>query len=448
MIHFTCFFIINSNSYDQLNKALIQKKHLDLHDFDERELSVISKLHDAGLIEETGLKAKPPQADHNKYPTSILLKITGACNVQCTYCYDYSKTRFKYRLSYNRIVQILDEVINNVDELSILFHGGEPLLRFDLIKEVVKYIQPFIRRGKKIKLGMQTNGTLFNDEIVSFIREHDVSIGLSLDSHIPVGNDHRYVRKGPTVLEKVKGVLDKYPNFLQERSGVLSVVTQRSLPFILDFSLWLQSEGIKNLSLSFLDTTGKASNMTEELVSPSEAVSLFDDFILAISKGDLVNLNFKSLTSRIDNVFTYNPQDFCYKGPCGAASDFLVLDSGGKTLTCDCIHDPYFEIDKSSHNLKDSIIGIKNRQKIFERSEWLSTESNCGTCPIFGFCGGTCVAKAIAKNGFSNSVDSIECALSKSIYPKVLNELSNINGVKPITDYYFNHKESNNLVYL
>ncbi len=202
-----------------------------------------------------------------------------------------------------------------------------------------------------------------------------------------------------------------------------------------------QEEGVGSLSLSFLDLTGRGKAMLHERLSPEEAVEVYRTFIGLIRAGDIEALALRSLTSRIGNLFTFQPRDLCHKGPCGASNEFVVLDAEGATRTCDCIYDPFFELGERTGPIPPNA-SSRPRLQIIERHDWLRTDGPvCATCPLFGLCGGTCVAKAIASNGRSDSVDPIECAVVRYIYPVLLRELASADQ-QPLINYYYRHLAS------
>lgn len=406
--------------------------------YDERR--VATQLWEAGLLNSDGRPNPATKRTQEDYPSSLLLKMTGACNIECTYCYDYDSARFKKRLEFNKIAEVIAHLLSKRDGLSILFHGGEPLLNFGAIKAVVDFALKEAGSRERLHFGVQTNGTLFTEENVAFFRDNNFSVGLSLDSNVESGNGLRVTKSPTTVLSKVNSIMQKFPGFLQERAGVLAVVSKTSLPHMADFMLWLQENDISAFSVSFLDLVGRAENLAHEKPSAEDAVSFYSAAVEMIRTGRIQKLNLKSLSSHINNFFTFQPRDFCHKGPCGAAGDFLVLDAEGSTRTCDCIYDPYFMISKNGESdIDSSIRGAHARDRIVDRHAWLRDEGpQCSRCELFGLCGGTCVAKALAVNGDSFSINPVECAISKYIYPLILEEFS--SGKTPVLDYYHFHK--------
>ena len=92
---------------------------------------------------------------------------------------------------------------------------------------------------------------------------------------------------------------------------------------------------------------------------------------------------------------------------------------------------------------KEPVIQILRRaprEAVELRHAWLSEHgSSCQSCALFGLCGGTCVAKAIAQSGTPQAVDAIECALSKYLYPALLEEIAS-DGPQPLIRYFERHR--------
>jgi uncharacterized protein len=120
--------------------------------------------------------------EHGTPITSIDLDLTVECNLRCTYCFKEKWTEhMEEQVAFDSMVWFL-HASGAEKDLNVAFMGGEPLLRFKLIKKLV----PFAKRraaqhGKKIHFGMTTNGTLVTDEVVNFWRDWDLGFHTSID---------------------------------------------------------------------------------------------------------------------------------------------------------------------------------------------------------------------------------------------------------------------------
>jgi uncharacterized protein len=438
----TGWCIVNRSGYATLKERLQADRTFD--DFNPEVHPLLKQLWNCGLL-YTDSKPNPKFiAAPASYPSSLLLKLTGACNLECTYCYDYERERFEARLDFDRARETIAFLLSKRVDLSIVFHGGEPLLRFDLIREIVKFALEAAGDRDRLRFSIQTNGTLFTPRVVQFLEEHRFSVGISLDGIDDESNSLRLYRQGVGSLTKVKSLLDRYSGFIRENCGFLAVVSRTSARHLPSFVLWLQENGIRGLSLSFLDLAGRGENLSHEKLSPAEAVAVCARLIDMIRHGEIGQLALRTLISKIDNLFTSVPRDFCHKGPCAAADDFIVLDAQGAFRTCDCIYNDFFLLGGKNEPLVN-LVAQPAREAVRERHVWLRDNgSECRTCALFGLCGGTCVAKAIANHGTPHSVDPTECAISRYLYPELLNEFdsieSDVGAAAPLLVWYYRHR--------
>lgn len=112
----------------------------------------------------------------NKTVRVIALMLTWQCNLNCVYCFEKHKTAHK-NMSFETAKEIIGKEFSDVEKLGdgsvikVEFFGGEPLLRFDLIKELAEWIwQQDFHVG--YDLSVTTNGTLLNDEMKAWFTDH------------------------------------------------------------------------------------------------------------------------------------------------------------------------------------------------------------------------------------------------------------------------------------
>lgn len=112
------------------------------------------------------------------------LCVTHNCNLNCVYCYQQHDTenRMDFETAKTSVDWIFDNVPLEKNAITLTFIGGEPLLEFNLIKEIVKYV-----RTKKSKIPVKffatTNGTVFTEEMKAWFEKHrsEFVLSLSLD---------------------------------------------------------------------------------------------------------------------------------------------------------------------------------------------------------------------------------------------------------------------------
>jgi uncharacterized protein len=116
------------------------------------------------------------------------LEITQSCNLRCGYCIynnyyknkrNHSNLHMKHKTAI-RAIEYFKKHITNTAEPSIGFYGGEPLLRYRLLKEIVSYAKELIR-DKNVGFSITTNGTLINDDVALYLNKERFGVLLSLD---------------------------------------------------------------------------------------------------------------------------------------------------------------------------------------------------------------------------------------------------------------------------
>ncbi|RMF93996.1 MAG: SPASM domain-containing protein [Candidatus Schekmanbacteria bacterium] len=163
-----------------------------------------SKILSQKILEEFKEKAFPPV-------TRIEMFITENCPLRCDYCFVEGKNDFK-RMSKETARKAVDFLIHQSAEkkdLNIIFFGGEPLLEFELMKEVIKYANCKAESaGKRITYDLTTNGVLIREEHLVFFQREGIKFLLSIDGDSETHNKHRKTAHG-------KGsygtIIDKFP---------------------------------------------------------------------------------------------------------------------------------------------------------------------------------------------------------------------------------------------
>lgn len=128
----------------------------------------------------------------------LTFKLTDQCNMRCKYCtysdyYPFTSMYGNQQLKisdalkgvdiYMDVIKKHNSVWTNVElKPTFTFYGGEPLLQFDVIKQIVEYIETKYSKYEAAYL-MTTNALLINDEISKFIKKHNFHISISLDGY-------------------------------------------------------------------------------------------------------------------------------------------------------------------------------------------------------------------------------------------------------------------------
>ncbi|MCU7816223.1 MAG: radical SAM protein [Candidatus Thiodiazotropha sp. (ex Rostrolucina anterorostrata)] len=177
----------------------------------------------------------------------LLVKCTSECNYSCTYCYDHDELEKGEKLDASQVCRWVREGIEHCNGcFTLLFHGGEPLLRKRFIMEVTEFAKNYaISKGVKLFLKLQTHGGMFTDEIIGFLTANDFFVGISIDGPAEINDRYRILTNGKGTYHKFEAAYERYTNFMQSRCGIITTPTDASAPHLLQIARHFRDMGFK-----------------------------------------------------------------------------------------------------------------------------------------------------------------------------------------------------------
>ena len=156
----------------------------------------------------------------------MVLQLTQNCNLRCSYCAysgnynnrEHSQKRMSLETALQAVVFFVEHS-TEVSEATIGFYGGEPLLEFPLIWEIVEYVSRKYP-GRNIRYNLTSNLTLLTDEIIDYLVKNNISMMISIDGPQPVQDRYRVFANGKgsfsKVMENAQRLYDKAPDYFQK----------------------------------------------------------------------------------------------------------------------------------------------------------------------------------------------------------------------------------------
>lgn len=360
----------------------------------------------------------------------FIVKIAGACNLNCTYCYVYNKGDDSYKerpglMSEHTYLATLARIRQHCVEsgqraVRITFHGGEPCLiglrRFDRWCEFAREcLNPV-----EVHLTLQTNGTLLNDKWVELLRRHNVQVGISVDGPAVIHDlnriDHRGNGSHANVIKGIKHLQENNYKF-----GILCVI-----PLGVDalaVHRHILSLGCDNINYLLPDFTHNTVAVIREIYGPTPVadflIPVFEDW-WANSTIDVKIKLFYNISRMILGGTT--TADNFGNGPLG----YIVIESDGSIEGLDCLRVCENRITRtglSVHNDQFSALaeveGINSRF-LFYGSDMPDT---CKQCPEADTCGGGYLPhRYSAASGFNNP--SVWCADLMAMFNHIRSRLA------------------------
>lgn len=343
---------------------------------------------------------------------ALCLHIAHDCNLACRYCFakegEYNQSK-RELMSYEVGKRALDFLVENSGSrhnLEVDFFGGEPLMNFEVIKDLVKYGRSIEEeKNKKFRFTLTTNGVLLNDEILEFANKEMSNLVLSIDGRKEVHDKMRPFRGGQGSYDII---VDKFKRAADSRDQMNYYVRGTFTRNNLDFS-----EDVKHLAdLGFeqISVEPVVAESTEEYAIREEDIPFildqYDKLALDLlerkKKGKPVNF----FHFMID--LTGGPCVAKRLSGCGSGTEYLSVTPTGELYPC------HQFVGKDEFRLGDVYTGITNRevQDDFKLCNVYAKEK-CRECFARFYCSGGCAANSYNFSGDINGAYDIGCELQK-----------------------------------
>lgn len=182
------------------------------------------------------------------------LFLTWRCPLRCDYCFiankDDNAGQQMTRETAETAVRFLFDNSGGRRDLSILFFGGEPMARFDLLSHIVVYAKDLARdSNKRVSFDMTTSGVFADEDKLRFLRDHGVSYLLSIDGMPSVHDRHRRLANGEgswRIVERNLPLFKRYQRWL----GTKMTVRPDTAETLLDGVKFLVAAGINQFLIA------------------------------------------------------------------------------------------------------------------------------------------------------------------------------------------------------
>ena len=300
----------------------------------------------------------------------IVFETTEKCNLRCNYCIygefyskeipqqkDIKSSTMKEVVRYLSEKQLSSQNYSSKNTLYISFYGGEPLINFSAIKDVVDYNKKGKFQNRVIKFSMTTNGTLL-DKYIDFMVENNVNILVSLDGD-KENHQYRVYKNGRSSFDKIMSnieyIKNKYPTFFENNVNFASVLHNKNsveqvhsffkqkfgkTPSILE----LNNSGILDNKKADFDKTYK--NKTESMKEASNYDEIQKDMFIATKPYQSVLIFLfqysKFIFKSYEDILSPDHLNrYISTGTCAPFSRKIFVTTTGEILPCEKISHEY-----------------------------------------------------------------------------------------------------------
>ncbi len=409
------FDIINmyeSAKRDEIVSFITSKYDVSEGDVDDTIADIEELKNEGKLFSEDTFKPDVEiLSKRNTVLKALCLHVAHTCNLNCEYCF---ASQGKYHgeralMSFEVGKRALDFLVENSGtrhNLEVDFFGGEPLMNFQVVKDLVAYARSIEKEhNKNFRFTLTTNGMLVDDDVIEFANKEMDNVVLSLDGRKDI-ND--YFRKTVGGVGSYDIIVPKFQKFVKARGGekyyMRGTFTHNNPDFTKDIQTMLDL-GFDELSM-------------EPVVCPPT-----DKYALTSEDKEIVFKEYEKLANMMiarrkeGRPFTFyhymldlegGPCIYKRVSGCGSGTEYLAVTPTGELYPC------HQFVGNKDYLMGDIYNGV-NRDDLTTKFKKCNAYSRkeCDECWARLFCSGGCAANAYNATGDINGVYKDGCDLFK-----------------------------------
>ena len=342
---------------------------------------------------------------------ALCLHVAHTCNLCCSYCFA-SQGKFhgdRALMPFHVGKRALDFLIENCGmrkHLEVDFFGGEPLMNWELVKQLVAYGRELEKEtGKVFRFTLTTNGMLINDEVIDFCNREMHNVVLSLDGRREVHDRFRVDAKGRGSYDVV---VPKFKRFMEKRGDknyyMRGTFTRFNLDFVNDI-LHMADLGFTELSMEPVVTDPNSPSAIRE-----------EDLPIVFEQYEKLAAEMLKRSKEGRPLTFYHYILDLEHGPClhkrimgcGSGTEYMAVTPWGDLYPC------HQFVGDAQYRLGDIWKGIENKtlQEEFRHCTIYSHEE-CKDCWAKLYCSGGCAANNYHATGKITGVYELGCKIFK-----------------------------------
>ena len=355
-----------------------------------------------------------PMASKLKQKTSGVIKalcmhIAHTCNLNCSYCF---ASQGKYHgeravMSFEVGKRALDFLVENSGtrrNLEVDFFGGEPLMNFEVVKQLVAYARSIEKeKNKNFRFTLTTNGMLIDDDVIEFANKECSNVVLSLDGRKEIHDRFRVDYNGVGSFDKI---VPKFQKLVKARDGknyyMRGTFTHANPDFLEDIKVMLDL-GFNELSMEpVVCAEGDPGELTaSDLEIVKEQYERLAELMIEREKE---GKPFTFYHYMID--LTGGPCIYKRISGCGSGTEYMAVTPWGDLYPC------HQFVGEEKFKLGDIYNGVTNQEVQCEFGDCnVYAREDCKDCWAKLYCSGGCAANAYHATGSVRGVYKSGCEL-------------------------------------
>ncbi|MBR0307577.1 MAG: thioether cross-link-forming SCIFF peptide maturase [Mogibacterium sp.] len=354
---------------------------------------------------------------------AICLHVAHGCNMDCEYCFagkgDYSgKSGIMSAEVGKKALDYLVEHSGTRKHLEVDFFGGEPLINWEVCKEIVAYGRELEKTHNKIfNFTLTTNGVLIDQDVIDFTNREMGNVVLSMDGR---RKTHDRMRKSKTGEGTYDSIMGNFKALVDARTSEDKEIAEdrRSSEYYMRGTYTAYNKDFAADVLAMADLGFRETSIEPVVSDPSAPYALSEDDLpglykeyeklaLEMLKREEQGEGFNFYHYTVD--LTGGPCIYKRVAGCGVSTEYLAVTPSGDLYPC---HQFVGDDEMLVGNIWD---GITHPEilSIFEGSNNVYTRDKCKDCWARLYCAGGCAANNYHSNGDINKVYEFGCRLHR-----------------------------------
>jgi len=388
--------------YPELTEAEVLKCIADVEALKEEKLLFCEDIYED---KADVLKSK------NNVVKALCLHVAHTCNLNCSYCFA-SQGKYhgeKALMSFEVGKAALDFLIKNSGtrrNLEVDFFGGEPLMNWQVVKDLVAYARSIEKEhNKNFRFTLTTNGMLLDDEVTEFCNREMDNVVLSLDGRREV---HDHLRKDYQGRGSYDVIVPKFQDFVKKRGDksyyMRGTYTHNNVDFTNDI-FHMADLGFRELSMEPVVCAPTDPYALTEADLP-ELFRQYEILANEMIKRDEEGRGFTFYHYMID--LANGPCIYKRISGCGSGTEYMAVTPQGDFYPC---HQFVGDEKYCMGNVWDGVKNLELREKFRKCNVYSRPE--CKDCWAKLYCSGGCAANAYHATGDINGIYEYGCELFK-----------------------------------
>lgn len=367
---------------------------------------------------------------------TLIMKITSGCNLRCPYCYTAHTLAKRDIMPIETFKKAIQNIGVGYDSVSIIYHGGEPLLApLSWYKESVEVLERYKRLfGFTYSLSLQSNATLMDDEYNEFFLKHNINVGYSFDG---LNNDK--TRKST---KKVLENKEKYESL----GGCIALITADNWNQIEDEIDYFDELGLSHKFNVVFNTSSEVKDGLADLTKENLLECYKRAFFHVISKETTYSKRMFDLW--INHIFNLNhDRMLCCNSNC--TGKWLSVHSNGDIYPCGQEWDNFKDIygyGNINETTFDEVFSSDNFNNFKDKFEKKIEKCKSIDCIAFDICMGGCPGENKANGTDIDSYIDKHCYLNIKFIQFLKQFFGNEDNLMLVKNKYILEKYDNRRV--